>query len=89
MICKKCKRKLHVRRTSAESVQVIRERYCPKCKMHTETIEVPIEETIKKQLDWQERVDKMVELHEEVEAELESTKETVKDFFLLAKKISK
>ena len=89
MICKKCKRKLQVRRTTAEKKEVLRERYCPKCEEILSTLELPLVEMQRVQTEWQERVDKMTELYEETKTELESTKETVKDFFILAKKISK
>lgn len=85
MICKKCKRKLQVRRTTAEKKEVYRERYCPKCKEILTTLELPLVEMQRVQSEWQERVDKLSELYIESSDELQSIKEKGKDIFLWLK----
>lgn len=77
---------MQTRRTKAEPGKVHRERYCQKCKSTTRTLELSTTTIAGEKAEYQERIEKMTDLYEETQRELDNMKETVRDFFSLIKK---
>jgi hypothetical protein len=70
-------------RTKSEPGKVHRERRCKKCRSIVRTLELSTITIIGEKAEYQERIDKMTDLYEETQKELDKVKESLDAFFIL------